>query len=293
MSAAGKAARTCWLVDLENTGGRWEKASRLFQPGDLVAMFWSDKSCMPDIKAMSQVPDVRFLFFECANGTPNAMDFQLSAWLGRASAMEPDTDFVILSGDKGYEPLQAFMSKFGIGLELVEPDQAEEQAAQEDAPPERDPVRDAYIEKIKSAGVEDREDVRILSAILMQSMRLPKNMRKLDTRNRLTNRYGAQDGNLRYNAVKDIVHDIAANGPWPAPDAHPVTAADVNKALGKARVALKTGTVNKSMNAVKIASACMGDKARRDSLRKSVNRIFMLHDRNKAFEALSQFLPRT
>ncbi len=293
MSPERRTGRTCWLVDLENTGGRWEKAARLFQPGDLVAMFWSDKSCVPDVKAMSAVPDVRFLFFECSNGTPNAMDFQLSAWLGRASAMEPDTEFVILSGDNGYGPLKSFMAKFGTRLELVEPDLAKEAMEQESAPPERDPVREAYIEKLKAAGIDGREDIRILSAILVQSMALPRNMRKLDTRNRLTNRYGAQDGNLRYNAVKDIVHDIAEHGPWPEHGRIPVTPADVNKALGKARVALKTGTVTKALNAVNIASACMGDKARRDSLSKSVNRIFVYKDRKNAFEALSQFLPRT
>lgn len=294
MSPAGKAPRTCWLVDLENTGGRWEKASRLFQPGDLVAMFWSDKSCMPDVKAMSAVPDVKFLFFECSNGTPNAMDFQLSAWLGRAAAMEPDADFVILSGDKGYEPLQSFLSKFGTVLELVEPDQAEAAApGSTDGHDMHDPVRAAYIEKLKAAGVEDRDDVRILSAILMQSMKLPQNMRKLDTRNRLTNRYGAQDGNLRYNAIKDIVHDIAANGPWPEQECQAVTSNDVNNALAKAKIPLKTGMTPKSVNAIKIASACAGSGAMRQSLEKSISRIFPLDYRKKAFDALSQFLPRT
>lgn len=292
---AGKTGRTCWLVDLENTAGRWSKASRLFQPGDLVAMFWSDKSCVPDVKAMSGVPGVSYMFFECANGTPNAMDFQLSAWLGRASAEYPEFDFMVLSADKGYGPLTEFMAKFGVSVQMLEPELAESAAppAQPaEQPQAHDPVRDVYIEKIKAGGISDREDIRILSAILMQSMKLPQNMRKLDTRNRLTNRYGAQDGNLRYNAVKDIVHDIAANGPWPRQECQAVTTAEINSALSTGHVMLKTGMASKALNAVKIASACAGDKARRDSLEKSIARIFPLSDRKKAFTALSQFLPK-
>lgn len=304
---------TVWLVDLENTGSRWAKAARLFQPGDTVVMFWSGKSCVPDPKDMRAAEGVDYRFVECSNGTPNAMDFQLTAWLGMASEKSPSCGFVILSSDHGYTPLETFFRKYGRDVTLLDPDAAVEAIAApaatdrngtEPAPakdrpePEQaqirtaDPTREEYIRRLADIGVGG-DDARVMSAVLMQSMRLPQNMRKLDTRNRLTNRYGAKDGNARYNAVKSLVHDIAANGPWPKSHEVKTTVADVNVALGKAGVMLRTGVSQKCLNAVKIAASCPAGKERADSLRKSLSRIFSNKQCEKAFAALSKFVPDT
>lgn len=301
---------TVWLVDLENTGSRWAKAARLFQPGDTVVMFWSGKSCVPDPKEMRAAEGVDYRFVECSNGTPNAMDFQLTAWLGMATEKTPSCGFVILSSDHGYAPLEAFFRKYGRDVTLLDPDAAEEAAGDRgraeptQAPakgrqePEQaqsrtaDPTREEYIRRLADIGING-DDARIMSAVLMQSMRLPQNMRKLDTRNRLTNRYGAKDGNARYNAVKGLVHDIAANGPWPKSDEIKTTVADVNVALGKAGIMLRTGVSQKCLNAVKIAASCPAGKERADSLKKSLSRIFANKQCEKAFAALSKFVPDT
>lgn len=301
---------TVWLVDLENTGSRWAKAARLFQPGDAVVMFWSGKSCVPDPKDMRSAEGVDYRFVECSNGTPNAMDFQLTAWLGMAAEKTPSCGFVILSSDHGYKPLEAFFRKYGRDVTLLDPDAAEEAAGDKDraepaqAPakgrqePEQaqsrtaDPTREEYIRRLADIGING-DDARIMSAVLMQSMRLPQNMRKLDTRNRLTNRYGAKDGNARYNAVKGLVHDIAANGPWPKSDEIKTTVADINVALGKAGIMLRTGVSQKCLNAVKIAASCPAGKERADSLKKSLSRIFSNTQCEKAFAALSKFVPDT
>ena len=300
-----KKNNTVWLVDLENTGSRWAKAARLFQPGDTVVMFWSGKSCVPDPKEMRAAEGVDYRFVECSNGTPNAMDFQLTAWLGMAAEKTQSCGFVILSSDHGYKPLEAFFRKYGRDVTLLDPDAAVDALPDERSEPMphaptqaqapgqlADPVRAEYIRRLESEGL-DSDSVRVVSAILMQSMRLPQNMRKLDARNRLTNRYGAKDGNARYNAVKGLVHDIAANGPWPKSHEVKTTVADVNVALGKAGIMLRTGVSQKCLNAVKIAASCPAGKERTDSLKKSLSRIFSNKQCEKAFAALSKFIPDT
>lgn len=53
------------------------------------------------------------------------------------------------------------------------------------------------------------------AGILVAAMRLPQNERKLNTLNRFTARYGAEDGRARYNQVKDVVKHISVEGPFP------------------------------------------------------------------------------
>lgn len=299
-----------WLVDLENTGGRWAGAAHLFRPGDTVAIFWSDKSCDVNMKSLPSVPGLKYMFVPCSNGTPNALDFQLSAWLGRMSVLEPDAAFVILSKDKGYAPLAQFLEQeSGIKVTLVDPapearpgaalaDSRREQIIPEDPGPGPEPaaeqpmnrVRAIYTDMLRSAGVSGAEDLRVLSAILMQSMQLPQNMRKLDARNRLAKKYGAQEGNLRYNSVKDVIKKIAENGPYPGTSGIEIHADDVNQALSKAGVTLKAGQVAKAVNALKIAVANDDISGARKSLGSSVARIFHPHFNKKAFAALAPFL---
>lgn len=330
-----------WLVDLENTGSRWTGAASLFRPGDTVVFFWSGKSCDVSMKSLPDAPWLRYMFVQCSNGTMNALDFQLCAWLGRMSAQEPRASFAILSFDQGYRPLEQFMDHcFGTRVVLASPvcqdenisnrdpeDLSEAWSSQQNnglcmpapspapnnnlhmpvpspapnnnlcmpAPspvPSEDPIRAIYRKKLTDAGLTNPDDLRILSAILMQSMRLAPNMRKLNARNRLASRYGAKDGNQRYNAVKSVIRDIANNGPYPDTEIsyrEPVPN-NINKALGQAGVALKSGMVAKACNAVVIAQACAGQEAREDSLRKSIARIFPAGQNRNAWAVLSPYL---
>ena len=251
------------------------------------------------------------MFVQCSNGTLNALDFQLCAWLGHMSAREPCASFAILSFDRGYKPLERFMGHcFGTRVVLADPacqDEDLSNRSQEDpsearpAPqnnglckpaPSEDSVRIAYRKKLTDAGLTNPDDLRVLSAILMQSMQLAPNMRKLDARNRLASRYGAKDGNQRYNAMKGVIRDIANNGPYPNVEItyrEPVPN-NINKALGQAGVTLKAGMVAKACNAVIIAQACAGQKAQEDSLRRSTARIFPASQNRNAWAVLSPYL---
>lgn len=270
----------------------------------MIAIFWSEKACNLDMKSLPALPGLSYMFVECENSSPNAMDFQICAWLGRMSVTNPDTDFTILSGDKGYAPLTPFMSyQFGVTAYLADPMQTASQTSP--APAELNPVRSVYESKLGDAGMTDPDDLRILSAILMQSMKLPQNRRKLDTRNRLCTKYGAQEGNLRYNAVKDIIKDIAEHGPYPddliTPAAAPVvanskkqlnipTTNDVNKALSQGGVTLKTGQVAKAMAALLKAQTAKDINAARNIINTAMNQTFGASYRVKAYNAIIPFL---
>lgn len=296
------AAATYWLIDLENTGPRWASAAGLFVPGDTAVIFWSDKTRSDwPLDSLPDVPDLRYIFIKCGNGTPNAMDFQLCAWLGRTSREFPDARFVILSGDKGYAPLESFMGRFyGTDVSLLDPNGAGAPGHEKNDAT----VRMEYDELLRQSGMSDPDDRRVMAGILMCSMRLPQNRRKLDTRNRLCTKYGSQDGNLRYNAARDVIARIALEGPWP--DAAPVpapaaakktapalkmpTADKINRTLSKSGVMLKTGQVAKAQEALARAAACPDGKIAGEQLDASAKTIFQGPYRSKAVLAMRELI---
>lgn len=298
------AAATYWLIDLENTGPRWTSAAGLFVPGDTAVIFWSDKTRSDwPLGSLPDVPDLRYIFTKCGNGTPNAMDFQICAWLGRTSREFPDARFVILSGDKGYAPLESFMGRFyGTDVSLLDPNGTGAPGHEKNDAA----VRMKYDELLRQSGMSDPDDRRVMAGILMCSMRLPQNRRKLDTRNRLCTKYGAQDGNLRYNAARDVITQIAQNGPWPAPAPMPApepadtpapasaaklpTSDMINRALSGAGVMLKTGQVAKAQEALARAAACPGRKAAGEQLDAAARTIFRGPYQAKARLALRELM---
>ncbi len=233
-----------WLVDLENTGDRWTQFSQDFASGDTVVIFYSKKAHKISLLPLQPAPDLRFQFIQCQNGTPNALDFQLVLWLGCALAKNPDAQFVIISNDNGYKSLIPFASWLGGNLkqknvadpvtEAVTP--LPEPAAAK--PPELiDPAKDAYQKRLKAAGVNDDGILRVLTGILMTAMALPANQRKLSAYNLVVKRYGHADGNALYIGIKDLIHDIAKNGPYPKA---PVSSCE--------KIWLQNGELSQSLN---------------------------------------------
>ena len=130
----------------------------------------------------------------------------------------------------------------------------------------------------------------------------PQNARKLNCLNRLRTHYGDVEGRKRYKIIKEIVHDVAINGPFPqsltvspALKAH-ITGSkpdvafrcEVNHCLAKAGVPLKPG------DAPKVAKAVMKARSTKDkalSLRSQLCEIFEEDAvRHKAYEAVKLFL---
>jgi len=75
-------------------------------------------------------------------------------------------------------------------------------------------ARSAYRKALKDAGIHPA-DLPVLTAIMVEAMKMPANRRKMDCRNRILKRYGKDDGTKLYWEIRDIVHSFAEKGPWP------------------------------------------------------------------------------
>lgn len=199
---------TYYLVDTENVAQRWIRTVADAAPGDIFLLFYSHNVGAVNISAFGPgcLRGIRFEFIGRSVGS-NAMDFQICTELGRLVALHPGDSFCILSGDGGFDAVVRYWRDRNVDVRREAP------AIPEEHDLERS-VRDVYKTMLRDAGVTG-DDLAVAAGILVAAMRLPQNERKLNTLNRFTARYGAEDGRSRYNQIKDVVKHISVEGPFP------------------------------------------------------------------------------
>ena len=115
---------TYFLADTENIADRWYCSALDAEPGDVFLLFYSDRSNKRqgfDIFAQASLRGVNFRFIKCYNKRENALDFQLTAYLGVLFASHPDDRFVILSRDEGFDSAVLFLQDLGADVRRFAP----------------------------------------------------------------------------------------------------------------------------------------------------------------------------
>ena len=109
--------QTVYLVDTENVNEIWVDAIAEIQPRDKVVAFYTDNSPKLSWERMADfaAKGCEFEAIGCHKGT-NALDFQLVSYLGYMIASQRDCHYVIISNDKGYDPVSCFWQERGIQI---------------------------------------------------------------------------------------------------------------------------------------------------------------------------------
>ena len=110
--------QTIYLVDTENVNEVWVDAIAAIQPRDKVVAFYTENSPKLSWERMADfaAKGCEFEAVRCHKGT-NALDFQLVSYLGYMAASGPSCRYVIISNDKGYDPVSYFWQERGIQIQ--------------------------------------------------------------------------------------------------------------------------------------------------------------------------------
>ncbi len=99
-----------FFVDLENVHSSGLEGIEKLGEKDRVFIFYTVNSQTLTVSAhlniMNSPADIRYT--EVSAGGKNALDFQLSTFLGRCTAVYPDNSFFIISSDTGYDFVKSF-----------------------------------------------------------------------------------------------------------------------------------------------------------------------------------------
>ncbi len=111
-----------YLIDYENVNVSGLKGIENLEKTDTVYIFYSDNSNTLTFSAHKAINESSAAVncFKVANGKKNALDFQLSTYLGYLMAKNNNDDFLIVSNDEGYSFVASFWKKSGRTVQLVQ-----------------------------------------------------------------------------------------------------------------------------------------------------------------------------
>ena len=103
-----------FLIDYENVNERGFKGILNCQKEDLIYIFYTKNGSTLSFDSHKLLEEAKpkIDYFNAENGSKNALDFQLSSFLGYLITNHPNEQFYIISKDKGYEVLIRFWSSF-------------------------------------------------------------------------------------------------------------------------------------------------------------------------------------
>lgn len=105
-----------YLVDFENVTSAGISGIQKLTKEDKVYIFYtvnaSTLSFAAHLNLLSSPAEI--IYYNVASGGKNALDFQLSSFLGYLISQGKDKDFCIISNDKGYEYVKGFWERNGL-----------------------------------------------------------------------------------------------------------------------------------------------------------------------------------
>lgn len=112
-----------YFVDYENVHADGLTGYECLSEGDVVCILYSDADKSFSLEILEQITVRRTIVesFKAETGSKNALDFQLSSYLGyKIAKNESDfNSFYIVSKDKGYDRVVEFWSKRGITIKRI------------------------------------------------------------------------------------------------------------------------------------------------------------------------------
>lgn len=108
-----------FFVHFENVNSDGIKDLSGVKEGDEFIIFYSEKCKSISIEIIEKIlrMKVNLKCFKIKNGAKNALDFQLSSYLGFAiGQVEKDSNFFIVSEDRDYDSVLDFWRKQGVKI---------------------------------------------------------------------------------------------------------------------------------------------------------------------------------
>lgn len=109
--------RKIYLVDTENVGKKWMLIIPELKKHDKLILFYTDIPVNYNFSEIEKIYSCKNISFShCFNGHANALDFQLSATIGRIAKKNKRYQYIIVSDDARYDSVIKYLRTTGINI---------------------------------------------------------------------------------------------------------------------------------------------------------------------------------
>ncbi|MFR5876316.1 MAG: PIN domain-containing protein [Eubacterium sp.] len=113
----------CFLIDYENESGRLVEGISLIKltRKDEVIIFYTKNATRITMELHRELENTKAKkeYIKVESGSPNALDFQLSSYLGACINENPEKEYYIVSRDKGFEAVCIFWRSNGVCVNRI------------------------------------------------------------------------------------------------------------------------------------------------------------------------------
>lgn len=180
-------------------------------PDDRLIVFYTSKSNTIPIEFYQPLTkcqaEKQFIPVSC--GQPNALDFQLSSYLGYLVSNDPDADYYIISNDKGFNSLYRFWISRGISINQLSAVDGESNLIHDIDPTES--ITDDMSEEerfytvMEALGMSDN-DIKTMKKIIRKAQGQSKFSKKLTMlRELIANNFSSDRQTSYYTAARPFI----------------------------------------------------------------------------------------
>ncbi len=185
-----------YLVDYENVNNAGLVGIRALTEADHVIIFYTKNAASMSFDTHCALNDskAKIDYLKVESGTSNALDFQLSSFLGYLIHEQPDDHFYIIAKDQGYKAVVDFWSGADKHVALVA--NLEKTTLEE----EMKEIRAAI-----SGVVKDRKEQDLVVSYVK------KYKTKIGLNNALQKQFDSKQGGEIYKCLKPFIKDLKGN----------------------------------------------------------------------------------
>lgn len=197
--------KNIFLIDSENVADSWLDLFDYLSDEDVLLVFYTDKSpnmSYANLIRLKQSP-INPEFILCDNGTENALDFQLSTYLGSLTVKNPDDNLIIVTRDKGFDAVVKFWTTRGYNVCRKAPSIFYTLSGDEPittTTPEIESASDSDVETPLIIDYDEDEVDTLLKCTGKGNLSTIHNI--------LISIYGKDNGSFIYNIIKKPSYDI-------------------------------------------------------------------------------------
>ncbi len=200
-----------YLIDYENVRQSGFIGAEKLTEKDKLVIFYSANADTMTFSLFELLRDIpaEVILFKAECGQKNALDFQLSTYLGYIIASFPEADCHIISADKGYEFIRAFWKKQGVKIKISVNiagdviklvDNNTDKIVKENVTPIETEF-DICVKKLNLS----KSDKNQIQLILNKYVKGSVSQRKQNISNALTKQFGNSKNKIYYQAIKPLI----------------------------------------------------------------------------------------